>query len=190
MRTVFFDFDGVLCFDRFYKSIKKKYPEVFRFIQENVFNTEMIDGWMRNEINSNDVNLLISKKTGIDFDELDSLFIKDVEEMDLDLRPVSFFKERVLVTNNMDVFSEVTKKRLKKVFPFMFNSADYGVLKTEGLFDIVLKELNLKYEDVLLIDNSERIGRFFKQKGGQFYLYKTYEEFESSAIIKKYAKHN
>gem|GEM_PF-4931308 len=36
-QTIFFDFDGVLCKDRFFTTLKETHPEVYNFIQEHIF---------------------------------------------------------------------------------------------------------------------------------------------------------
>ena len=88
-----------------------------------------------------------------------------------------------LVTDNMDVFNEITipHHRLGGYFSVIVNSCDHGLLKKdEGgrLFDIALARLGAEdYTQALLIDDSANVARSSRQ-GGTVHTYTDYEEFE------------
>ena len=192
-QTVLFDFDGVLCRDRFYeKTLLPDYQNVYDWIQANVFdNDEIMPKWMRNELKSDDVNRLIAKNTGIVREVLNDLYMKSVRMMDLDRRVADLAKSLKLsgrkigiVTNNMDVFSEITvsNHRLDKLFDVIVNSADYGRLKKDNngeLFDITFATLNESIKNSLMIDDSPSVIELYEKRGGKGFLYKDFEELES-----------
>ena len=192
-KIVFFDFDGVLCKDYFYANLKKTYPDVYNFIQKEIFggNNKIINQWTRNQISSDDVNKFISEKTKINFQKLSEMFIESVKQMKIEKRLIDLAQNLqknnikiALITNNVDIFSRVIVKHnnLDKIFPMIINSADYGILKHEQngkLFDIVLKKLGeTEYKKVLLIDDSVKAGKIFENKGGLVFTYDNFENFE------------
>jgi FMN phosphatase YigB (HAD superfamily) len=89
-----------------------------------------------------------------------------------------------LVTNNMDIFNEVTipYHNLDKIFPVIVNSCDHGFLKHEEggrLFDIALQKLKQdSFKKALLIDDSAKVRKVFEDKGGTTFAYTVYENFE------------
>lgn len=190
--AVFWDFDGVWSKDRFYKSLIKTHPDVYAFIQTKVFgsaNNGLVDKWMKAELNMDDVNRLIAFNTGIDFDLLTNIFLKDVSRMEIEVRHIPIIKKLKMngvkvgmITNNMDVFSIVTTPRLKLLDLFdgqVFNSSDYGILKSEGLYDVVVESVAVPFSSSLLIDDSIKARTAFEAKGGHTYAYDTFEKFES-----------
>ena len=60
--AIFFDFDGVLCTDRFYTTLKQDYPLALQFIEEKIFGGPLkyTDRWMRGEFSYHEINQLIS----------------------------------------------------------------------------------------------------------------------------------
>jgi FMN phosphatase YigB (HAD superfamily) len=189
--TVFFDFDGVLCTDRFFAALKPDYPHVQDWISQHVFGGEKYcDRWMRGELNYRQVNRIIAGATGISPELLDKILIAGVGRMKVNAALIQFaenLKQKdvkvALVTNNMDVFSEITvpAKQLDKTFPVIVNSFEYGLMKQDKngrLFDIALNWLGLNsYDDVLLIDDTPAYCEIFKNKGGQVYQYANQEDF-------------
>jgi FMN phosphatase YigB (HAD superfamily) len=183
--AVFFDFDGVLCTDRFYSTLLPDYPHVLDFIGEHIFGGEKYcDRWMRGEFTYRQINKIISDATGIPLEKLHTLLISSVRRMTVNPSLIHFAEKlnkrdikTALVTNNMDVFNEITipDKRLDKVFPVIVNSYDFKLMKQDEngrLFDIALKKLGLgSYEGVLLIDDTPAYCEIFRQKGGNPYRY-------------------
>ena len=194
-KTVFWDFDGVWSKDLFYKSFPTNYPQVWEFIQTNVWGSKakrLIDGWMKGELNMDDINTHISKGTGMDLKLLTNRFLKDVAQMEIEMRHIPIIKSLKkkgvkvgMITNNMDVFDIVTRPRLKldQLFDNMvFNSFTYKKMKADGLFDIAMKSIgHTDYATTLLIDDSSRAREAFEAKGGQAYAYTTFEDFQTWA---------
>jgi FMN phosphatase YigB (HAD superfamily) len=193
--AVFFDFDGVLCTDRFFASLKPDYPHVQEWINRHVFGGEKWgDKWMRGELNSHQMNQIIANATGISYDLLDRILPEGVGRMQVNqvlLQYAETLKHQgvkvALVTNNMDVFNEIIipVKQLDKVFPVIVNSCDYGLMKQDEngkLFDITLEKLGIaSFEGVLLIDDSAGYCDIFKAKGGMAYQYSNLPDFEQWA---------
>ena len=192
-QTILFDFDGVLCKGRFYeKTLLSNYSKTYDWIQRNIFgNKELVQKWMRNQISSAEVNRLIVENTGIGYETLDELFKESIRKMELE-REIRDLAESLrssgrkigIVTDNMDIFTEITipNHQLDKLFDIIINSADYGVLKKEAdgkLFDIALTALGETIGDSLMIDDSEATIELYKQKGGNGFIYKSPTELKS-----------
>lgn len=185
-KTVLFDFDGVLCKERFYeKTLLPQYTNVYNWIQEYIFSDkELVWKWMRNQTTSDQINTHISQNTGIEYQLLNKLYKESIQRMELDKEVLDIAKsikasgKKIgIVTDNMDVFSEITVShhQLNTLFNSIINSAEYGILKKEEngkLFDYALSALNTDIKDTLLIDDSESTIEFFKQKGGEGIVYK------------------
>jgi FMN phosphatase YigB (HAD superfamily) len=192
---VFFDFDGVLCTDRFFAALKPDYPEVQEWISAHIFGGEKWgDKWMRGEIDYHQINKIISDATGISNELLDRILPEGVGRMQVNttlIRWAETLKNKgvkvALVTNNMDVFNAITVplKQLDKTFPVIVNSCDYGLMKQDEngkLFDIALQKLGLTtFENVWLIDDSAGYCDIFRAKGGEAYQYSNLPDFEKWA---------
>ncbi|MBI1833424.1 MAG: HAD hydrolase-like protein [Candidatus Andersenbacteria bacterium] len=194
-KTILFDFDGVLCFDYFYTTtLKPEHSEIADWIAKNVFegNRELVRRWMRGEVTSDQVNDDIASRTGIDVEILKEAFEESVRLMKLDdqlLALINTLRKQGtkvgLVTDNMDVFSEITVKNnnLSQKFDAVVNSADYGFLKKEQngrLFDIALEKLGEKnISKSLMIDNQSDVIELYEKKGGRGFLYKNFVEFKN-----------
>jgi len=191
--AVFFDYDGVLCTDRFYATLKQDYFQALQFIDETIFGgpQKYADRWMRGEFSYHEINQLISDATDIPFDKLTILFKAGVRQMRKNQALIQFalsLKRRgikiALVTNNMDIFNEITvpEKKLAEVFPVIINSFDYKILKHDEngkLFDLALEKLGLdSYQGVWLIDDRPTPCAVFAAKGGDAYQYSEQKEFE------------
>ncbi|TSC53138.1 MAG: Uncharacterized protein CEO40_26 [Parcubacteria group bacterium LiPW_72] len=192
LHSLLFDFDGVLCCDRFYRAtLEKAYPKVYIWIQENIFgdSKELVEQWMRGKISSAEINHIIAKNTAINDALLEKLFVKSVRLMKIDqeLRNyIAGLKKRVkkigLITDNMDVFSKITVKNhsLNKLFDVIINSADYGYLKKDQkgkLFNIVLAKMGEEINNTLLVDDSLRVTNLYQDKGGKTFLYQNFHDF-------------
>lgn len=195
LSAVFFDFDGVLCTDRFYTTLLPEYPQVVRWIGRNIFGAEKYcDSWMRGELTWWEINKVIAAATGIDCELLDDKLAESVRLMQVNpalLRFAENLKQKgvkiALVTGNMDIFNEITvpEKGLDRVFPLIVNSFDYRMMKQDEdgkLFDIALKKLGLNsYENVWLIDDSATYCDIFRAKGGNAHQYSNQNDFEKWA---------
>ena len=192
-QTILFDFDGVLCKDRFYeKTLLPNYRKVYGWIQSTVFgNKELVWKWMRGQTDSIGINRLIAENTGIGFEKLIELYEESVRMMELDIEMIALVKllkhsgKKVgIVTDNMDVFTNITipSHQLNVLFDVTINSADYGLLKKDDngkLFDIALASLDEKIENSLMIDDSDSTIKLYEQKGGQGFRYHGIAELKS-----------
>jgi FMN phosphatase YigB (HAD superfamily) len=168
-----------------------EYPHVFDWIGKHIFSGDKYcDRWMRGTFNYRQINAIIANNTKIPLQRLDELFIASVKQMRINpvvIKSARTLREKhirtALVTNNMDVFNEITipEQRLDKTFPVIVNSYDFKMMKQDEngrLFDIALRKLGLSsYEDVLLIDDSVTCCDIFKEKGGEIYHYSNQQAF-------------
>jgi FMN phosphatase YigB (HAD superfamily) len=187
---IVFDFDGVLCRDRFYaRTLLPEHTHVFDWIECNIFgNKILLEQWMKGKMTSEEVNRIIAKACSIEFDFLYQQFLESVRLMRLDEQVKSFcVKLRSsgvkigLVTNNMDVFSRITIKnhQLDELFHTIANSSDYGMLKKDAdgeLYDIALKKIGVDIRNSIVVDDSPGVIELYKQKGGEGFLYRDYQE--------------
>lgn len=186
-QTILFDFDGVLCKGKFYeKTLVPDYNEIYDWIQSNIFgDKELVKKWMRSQTKASSINQLISENTGIEFAMLSRLFEESVRQMELEkdilqlARDIkSSGKKIAIVTDNMEVFSQITVpyNKLDHLFDVIINSAEHGCLKKDingELFDTALMELRENAGDCLLIDDSAVNVEKFRQKGGQGFVYRS-----------------
>jgi FMN phosphatase YigB (HAD superfamily) len=192
-RVVLFDFDGVLSRGYFYSGLKKDAPLVYNFIEENVFGSlsGKMDQWMKGQLTWVQINQLIAQETEFDEQKLYEHLVGSIRRMKIEQRLLELSSQLQekgvkvgLVTDNMDIFNEVTIQhhKLAEFFPVIINSCDYGLLKHEKegeLFEIALEKLqHNSFEEALLIDDSQRIVQVFQNKGGSIYTYINYEQFE------------
>lgn len=186
-QAVLFDFDGVLCNERFYeKALLPNHVDVYDWIERNIFgNRGLIQKWMRNQINSIGINGLIAENTYIGYDTLNELYMESIRRMELEEEVKNLAeslklsgKKIGIVTDNMDVFTQITipNHKLNVLFDIIINSADYGILKQDNggkLFDIALSVFREEIENSLLIDDSEETVELYRSKGGNGFLFKS-----------------
>jgi len=191
-KAVFFDFDGVLSRDRFYSTLAKDYPQVCEYVDNIIFrgDQKIADRWMRGEFTYQQINQMIADATNIPFELINRQFIESVRAFRLEDELIQFARALVesgvpvaLVTNNMDIFNEVTipTHNLTSIFKVIVNSTDHGTMKHEQngkLFDIALAQLGLvSFNGVILIDDSEKACNMFESKGGTVHRFKEMEGF-------------
>jgi FMN phosphatase YigB (HAD superfamily) len=195
LNAVFFDFDGVLCTDRFYTTLEPDYPQVINWINQHVFGGEKYaDRWMRGEYTYRQINKIIADATGIPYPLLNERMLASIHLMKVNPVVLQFAEDlkkksikTAIVTGNMDVFDEITvpEKKLDKIFPVIVNSWDFKLMKQDEngiLFDIALQRLGLySYKGVTLVDDSLAYCDMFKEKGGDYYHYTDQEAFEKWA---------
>ena len=136
--TLFVDFDGTLCHDRFWRSADKK---VIRGIQKLLFGVDgsRVDDWMRGRYASEEINRFLAEKLNIPFEKLWGIFVSDCKSMNVSadvLNKIEILRARyntVLITGNMDCFTRFTIPTLglDGHFDQIFNSADHGKFKDD-----------------------------------------------------------
>jgi len=179
-KIIFIDWDRTLCWSRFWESLIKN---DVRFSQEidNFFmlEKELVKDWMIGKTTSEEINKVISKRTGLSESVLWNTFVSGCKNMIVDPEIIDLIKKLrkkyflVLITGNMDCFTRFTvpSLRLKKIFDLIINSADIGYLKDDrngkafvdclSLFNI--DSMNNSY----LLDDSEKACNMFNQLGGK-----------------------
>ena len=178
--TIFFDFHKVLCHDHFYEStLVPEYAEVSDWISKNIFTDhELVRDWMCGNTSWRKLHDQISLETGMDREQLDSLFIESVRRMKMDEEMIELVRELKhtgyklgMITDNMDIFSEVTvpHQEFNLLFDAIYNSADQGLLKMDddgALFKRVCVEMNVPITECLFIDDSQNNIDLFIRLGG------------------------
>ena len=177
---LFVDFDGTLCFDRYWRSLP---PDQFKTAQELVFGDDkaLVDGWMRGKNTAEEVNRLIAEKINMPFEELWGLFVRDCETMHISekvLERLDALRDRyivILITGNMDSFTRFTIPALKldRYFDHINNSFFDGRFKTDRkgeIFTEYAEGIGVSLNDCVLIDDSAKTCEAFNALGGTAYL--------------------
>lgn len=186
-QNIFIDFDGTICFDYFWRSAPQ---EVNKIITKFLFqdNVQLIENWMRGKLLSEDIATLIAKNTGLNYDLIYNILVKDCQNMYISpelLQAISDLGKNnttILITDNMDCFNRFTKPalQLEKYFSFIFNSCDFGILKDDttsgGLFKKVCDIYKFDITKSVLVDNSEENCTIFTKLGGRAFLVKNSDD--------------
>ena len=173
MYTLFVDFDGTICHDRFWRSLNQaEYAKV----QEILFNENnvMVTEWMKGEYMSEQINKFVATETGIAYSRLWEIFQDDCRTMLVDEKVLDLIANLrtkyhlVLITGNMDSFNRFTVPTLKlaSYFDVIVNSYAEGQLKTENNGESFLKYLKGSITDAILIEDSQKSCDVFTQLGG------------------------
>lgn len=176
MQTLFVDFDGTICHDRFWRSLSISENKQ---IQDFLFsgNNSIVTDWMRGVYTSEQINELVSKETGLDYEYLWATFIHDCKTMSVQLEilnPINQLRSKyhvVLITGNMDCFSRFTVPALQlgEYFDVIVNSFDEKQLKTDDNGSSFIKYVKGSIQDAILIEDSEKSCEIFKGLGGNAY---------------------
>ena len=91
MQTLFVDFDGTICHDRFWRSLPQTEHDK---VQEILFkqNNEMVVDWMKGKYSSEDINQFVATKTGIEYARLWEIFQDDCKTMRVDDKILIHFR--------------------------------------------------------------------------------------------------
>lgn len=173
---LFIDFDGTLCHDRFWRSLK---PELKDRVQEYLFTTnkDTVGQWMKGVFTSEEINKKIADDLAIDYRYLWSTFVRDCEEMNIDAKVLEKINElrmrftTVLITDNMDCFDRFTVPSLKlhTYFDEIINSSTEKLSKNENngaLFRQIIGNSVSQIDKSILIDNSKTTCEVFSKLGG------------------------
>ncbi len=173
MKTLFVDFDGTICTDRFWQSL----PENEKTLVQNAIfkdNQEMVRDWMRGKCSSEEVNQYLANHLGIPYQQLWDTFVSDCSNMHVApeiLTAIQTLRSRyyiILITGNMDCFSRFTVPALKldEYFDTIVNSSDEGQLKTDNGGETFLKYLKGTIGDAVLVEDSPHTCEVFAHLGG------------------------
>lgn len=176
---LFVDFDGTLCYDRFWRSLpEEQYKKVQTLLFEE--NMNFAEEWMKGKWTAEEVNQFLAEKLDISFQELWSIFVRDAETMSVSndvLETIGNLRERyttILITVNMDSFARFTVPALKLegYFDDISNSYYEGKFKSDNEGEVFRDYIN-KYsalvERSVLIDDSTGACETFRAVGGIAY---------------------
>ena len=115
---LFVDFNGVISYDPFWKSLLDKNHILNRDLQrieDFVFkeNFDLILDWMVGKYNSEDIHKIISKELDIDYTLLFDNFVSDCKKIDISEKILNKLKSiksnyvLILATGNMDSFDRL-----------------------------------------------------------------------------------
>ncbi|MBI3633006.1 MAG: HAD family hydrolase [Candidatus Vogelbacteria bacterium] len=178
--VLFCDFDGVLCFDRYWRSLPlDKYEQVQDFIFRN--DKTLVNDWMRGHYSAEEINKKVAEKVGVPYDELWDLFVEDCRTMTVSreiLGRLNNLRDRfivMLITGNMDSFSRFTHPSLDldKYFDHISNSFHEGMHKTDNDGELFLKyveKYNVPIKNCIVLDDSNNVCKVFAHLGGTAYL--------------------
>lgn len=174
---LFIDFDGTICFDRYWASLP---PAQFEAVQELLFggDSTRVNDWMLGKYSSEEINHYVSSALGIPYGDLWPLFVDDCASMTVSkalLDRLSGLRDRfwlVLITGNMDCFSRfvVPALGLDQFFDQISNSWHEGKHKTdrEGeIFADYAAKFNASLDRCVLIDDSVTACAAFTALGGK-----------------------
>jgi FMN phosphatase YigB (HAD superfamily) len=146
-------------------------------IEGLVFNhPTLANSWMRGEISSETVNMLIAKKLALDYEELWKIFVESSTTIGISTKALSHIARlktaytTVLVTDNMDSLTRFTVPayELTNVFDQIINSAEVGMLKQDdngAIFRLVTDE----FSKCILLDDNVQVCSLFENLGGRAY---------------------
>lgn len=179
-KILFIDFDGVLCYERYWRSLPAAQLEQ---VQELLFRNDrtLVNDWMRGNYTAKEINVVVSKKLGIPYESLWELFVRDCKTMNVDLnilKQINQLREYfivILLTDNMDSFTKFTQPALKldNYFDLICNSFEQGMRKIDRNGELFLKYVHAyqaPIHDCVLIDDSKNVHDIFATLGGTGYL--------------------
>ena len=177
---LFVDFDGTLCFDRFWRSLE---PALYNKIQSFLFKENKIktNEWMLGKRSSEEINETLARYLQVPPDSLWQLFQQDCETMWVDqelLNKINSLRKKfytILITDNMDCFDRFTTPALElnKYFDVIVNSFREQKFKSDSNGELFVKytnKFNSPIKSSVLIDNSVKTCNVFSRLGGTVYL--------------------
>lgn len=179
-KTIFIDWHNTLSTDLLFSSYKDNTQglPLRKAIDDSVFSHhDVLHSWLRGGINSEQIIQRVAQYTGLDFDLIWPLFIKDCEtislapSLDQKLLQLKDKYHTVLVTDNMDCFSRFTipAQNLSRYFHGVSNSYDCKLMKKDDQGKIFIQLAHHYEVDVsqcILLDDSETVTRIFSALGG------------------------
>lgn len=175
--TVFVDFHGTICNDRYWRSLSNEQQHT---LQEFLFqkNSHLVDEWMRGFRTSEEINEMVAAALDISYDAVWSTFLADCRSMHVSaailsrLRLLRQLANIVLITGNMDSFTRFTAPALglHGYFDAISNSSDERRLKTDdggSLFRQYASRFGTPIEQCVVIDDADDVCAVFTELGGK-----------------------
>lgn len=175
--TVFVDFHGTICNDRFWRSLSDEQQLALQaFLFEK--NGHLVDEWMRGLHTAEAINEIIAAELDISYDLVWAVFVADCRSMHISpgilsrLRQLRPLANIVLMTGNMDSFTRFTAPALglDEYFDAISNSFDEGRLKTDdggSIFGQYASRYGTPIEKCVVIDDAEDVCAVFTDLGGK-----------------------
>ena len=172
MRTLFIDFDGTICHDKFWRGLDDASSML---VQKTVFiNNSLAVEWMCGKHTFEEINQFVSQETDIEYKMLWDVLVNDCKTMAVDhelLKQIDQLRQKfhiVLITGNMDCFDRFTvpSLRLHDHFDVIVNSFNEGQLKYDRNGETFLKYIVGNFDDAILIENSTAACNVFRKLGG------------------------
>ncbi len=186
-QNIFIDFDGTICFDRFWRLLPlETRSKIGKFLFQD--NLQLFKEWMRGKRSSEEIHHMISEECGLDYNMMWEHFVRGCQTVSVSediLKALADCKKNntlILITDNLDCFNRFVKEELKlsTYFHYIFNSYDYGVLKEdpaqEGLFKKIIDLNKFDLHNSVLLDNDAQNCELFNQLGGTSFLIKDKED--------------
>lgn len=174
---LFCDFDGTICFERYWSSLP---PDKHEKVQELLFRGDKarVSDWMRGKYTAEEINEWVAEQIGMPYDELWQLFVDDCRKMRVSqqtLEKLASLRDRysvILMTGNMDSFSRFTapQLQLEKYFDHVSNSYYEGKHKTDNageIFSEYASKWNTTLANCVLLDDSLNVCTIFEALGGK-----------------------
>lgn len=204
IKTIFLDWDGTLSNNVFWESLRQpKTKYMFDKINYSLLETNknLLDLWMRNKLDFNDIidvvhkdtkikktilknELILSSKNGCFVDNKIPSIIKQIQNNGINV---------ILSSDNMDVFDfTISSLKLNKLFDDILVSYRLGFLKKDIcdkkllFFEDYIKTNNLAYNECVLIDNSKNLSKICKKVGMNNILVKNINDITN--ILKQFIK--
>lgn len=173
IKTIFLDWNGTICNNVFWEQLNSENTkELFDKITKSLFvnNGRLINPWMKNEINMNDIINIVCDETKINKRFLkEQLIYSSINMNFINLEIPNIIKliqekgiKVVLASDNMDIFRyTITNLKLDLLFDDILLSNEIGFLKTEWngnnslFFENYIKRKELNANECILIDDSK-----------------------------------
>lgn len=176
MKTLFIDFDGTICHDRFWRSLPKDENQQIQDFLFSGSNSVVVD-WMKGVYTSEEINQMVANETGLNYVYLWEIFVADCKSMHVQneiLKAIQLLRNQfhiVLITGNMDCFNRFTvpSLQLQEYFDVIVNSYEEKQLKTDGNGYSFIKHCKGNINDAILIEDSEKSCEIFSNLGGRAY---------------------
>jgi hypothetical protein len=180
---VVFDFGFTLSSDLYFTITPPGFPQWHAVIQGHIFAQKpIVHAWMRGELRVIDIAQIVARHSDLPL----PVIVETMQRgcMQMTFNPVVWQfataqrqqqRKTALVTANMDVFTDIVvpAHRLDTVFDVILNTADYGTLRKELLWDRAFALLgeDIGYHNSLLIEDGAKEPALFRERGGSAYQY-------------------
>jgi FMN phosphatase YigB (HAD superfamily) len=194
IKVICSDCDGVISnlLDReykesgFYVEVRKKDPDLYNKINDLTFGNKnkcLARAWMSGVLTYKQINRILAENLGCDYEYLNSCIEKGTKELKLDWDLINLYQKYrgqgikvFMTTDNIDIFSEacVTTNNLEKYFDGIYNSFYEKRLKIDNdlqTFRDIANNNSLKFEQVLVIDDTKNIIEQARKAGFSVFLY-------------------